>query len=45
MFSREEIQQLKTMYIKEFGEEIADEYVVECAQTLLNLLTAIYKHN
>ncbi|KKP92873.1 MAG: hypothetical protein UR99_C0062G0005 [Candidatus Moranbacteria bacterium GW2011_GWD2_36_12] len=43
MLSKEEIQQLKTMHLREFGEEISDEQVIECAQSLLDLLTAIYK--
>jgi hypothetical protein len=43
MLSKEEIQQLKAMHLQEFGEEISDEQALECAQTLLDLLTATYK--
>lgn len=43
MFSQEEIQQLKKMHKKEFGTEISDEQAIECAQMLLDLLTAVYK--
>lgn len=43
MFSEKEIQQLKEMHIKEFGDEISNSQVVECAQELLDLLSAIYK--
>lgn len=43
MFSQEEIQQLKEMHLREFGEEIGDQEVAENAQFLLDLLTAVYK--
>jgi hypothetical protein len=43
MITKEDIQQLKEIYRKEFGREISDEQIVECAQVLLDLLTAIYK--
>lgn len=43
MFSQEEIQQLKQLHKKEFGVEISDEQAIECAQMLLDLLTAVYK--
>ena len=43
MFSQEEVQQLKKMHEKEFGVEISDEQAIECAQMLLDLLTAVYK--
>lgn len=43
MFSQEEIQQLKEMHLREFGDEIGDQEVADNAQLALNLLTAIYK--
>ena len=43
MFSQEEIQQLKEMHLREFGEEIGDQEATENAQVMLDLLTAVYK--
>lgn len=43
MISKKDIQQLKKIYIKEFGEEISDEQIIEYAQVMLNLLTVVYK--
>jgi hypothetical protein len=43
MLSEQEIQQLKQMYKKEFGQEINDSQVIEYAQMLLDLLNAVYK--
>jgi len=45
MFSQKEIQQLKQMHEKEFGVEISDNEIIENAQMLLDLLTAVYKPN
>ena len=42
MFSEQEIQQLKQMYKKEFGQEISDSQVIEYTQILLDLLNAVY---
>lgn len=45
MFSQEEIQQLKTMHLELFGEEISDQEAIGNAQVVLDLLTAVYKPN
>ena len=45
MFTPEEIQEIKKLYLKEFGETISDEQIVECARVLLDLLTTIYKED
>ena len=44
MLTNEEVQQLKNMYEKEFGEKISDGQVIEYAQSLLDLITAVYKN-
>jgi hypothetical protein len=42
MFTPEEIQEIKTLYLEEFGAG-NDEEIVEYVQTILNLLTDTYK--
>jgi len=43
MFSQEEIQQLKTMHLELFDEDINDQDAIDNAQMVLDLLIAVYK--
>ena len=43
MISKESLEELKTIWKKEFNEEISDEKALESATSLLTLMAAIYK--
>jgi hypothetical protein len=45
MITKEDIQQLKKIYLEEFNETISDDCITENAQVLLDLLTVVYKKN
>ena len=43
MISKEALEEFKTIWKKEFGEEISDEKALDKATRLLNLFKAVYK--
>lgn len=43
MISKEQLEEFKSIYRKEFGKDISDQDALESATKLLNLLRLVYK--